>query len=155
MGCDTDGRIKGYIRHEDIFEYIKNNYDKEAKDSVIRKITCPLSKCNWEYKINEHSEDNENWYTISGFISFKYNDEKRMLFYYYSNINSYENLKYYSEYGLEDMVKIETTHVCLGYWGSSVEIVKEIVENFGGGWLDENDCDDKEYYIVEARLLEL
>ena len=73
-----------------------------------------------------------------------------MLFYYYGNINSYENLKYYTEFGLEDMVKSETTHIGLGYWGSSVEIIKEIVENFGGGWLDENDCDDKEYYVVKS-----
>lgn len=151
MGCDTYGKIKGYVSHEDIFEFIKNNYDKDARNGVTKSVVCPLSECNWEYKLNEHSNDNENWYDISGFIVFKYNEENRMLFYYYSNTNSYENLNYYSEYGLEDMVKTETTHVGLGYWGSSVEIIKEIVENLGGGWLDENDCDDEPYYLVEPK----
>ena len=150
MGCDTYGKIKGYVKHEDIFEFIKQKYDKNATNDVTKEITCALSECNWEYKMNEHSEDNENWYTISGFICFKYKEEDRMLFYYYDNINSYEDLEYYTEFGLEDMVKTETTHIGLGYWGSSVKIIKEIVENFGGGWLDENDCDDKPYHIIES-----
>ena len=47
------------------------------------------------------------------------------------------------------MVLAETTYISLSCWGSSVEIVKEIVSHFGGGWVDENDCDDKEYYPVE------
>ena len=148
MGCDTYGKIKGYINHKDIFEFIKNNYDKDAKSEITRKIMCPLSKCNWDYNLNEHSDDNTNWYTISGLIFFYYNDEYRMLFYSYSNINSHENLDYYTEFNLEDMVKSETTHISLGYWGSSVQIIKEIIKNFGGGWLDENDCNDELYKII-------
>lgn len=151
MGCDTYGKIKGYVKQEDILKFIQQKYDKNATSSVSRRITCPLSKCDWKYKINEHSEDNENWYTIYGYICFKYNDENRMLFYCYDNLNHYENLEYYTKFGLEDMVKAETTHIGLGYWGGSVEIIKEIVENFGGGWIDENDCDDKEYYVVNPK----
>lgn len=151
MGCDTYGKIKGYVRQEDIFEFIKHKYDENAINKVGRTMTIPLSKCSWEYEVNEHSEDSENWYTISGFICFKYNEEDRMLFYCYNNINSFENLEYYMEYGLENMVKTETTHIGLGCWGSSVEIIKEIVENFGGGWIDENDCDDEEYYFIEPK----
>lgn len=151
MGCDTYGKIKGYVRQEDIFEFIKQKYDENAINKVGRTMTIPLSKCSWEYEVNEHSEDSENWYTISGFICFKYNEEDRMLFYCYNNINSFENLEYYMEYGLENMVKTETTHIGLGCWGSSVEIIKEIVENFGGGWIDENDCDDEEYYFIEPK----
>lgn len=150
MGCDTYGKIKGYVKQEDILKFIQQKYDKNATSSVSRRITCPLSKCDWKYKINEHSEDNENWYTIYGYICFKYNDENRMLFYCYDNLNHYENLEYYTKFGLEDMVKAETTHIGLGYWGGSVEIIKEIVENFGGGWIDENDCDDEEYYVVDS-----
>lgn len=37
----------------------------------------------------------------------------------------------------------------LGYWGSSVEIMKSIISNFSG-WIDENDCDnDNPYFIAE------
>jgi hypothetical protein len=35
----------------------------------------------------------------------------------------------------------------LGCWGDSVEIIKDIVTHFGG-WIDENDCDDKEFYPI-------
>lgn len=84
---------------------------------------------------------------ISGFIYFKYNDEDRRLFYNYDNLNSYENLEFYTKRNLRDMVEMETTYLSLRYWGSSVEIMKEIVTHFGG-WVDENDSDDKEYFPV-------
>ena len=151
MGCDTCGKIKGYVDHEDIFEFIKNRYDSNATNSVKRKTICPLSECDWEYKMNEHSKDSENWYTVNGFICFKYNDEDRMIFYDYDNLNSYENLEYYTKVGLEDMVKAETTYISLGCWGSSVAIIKEIIANFNGGWIDENDCDGDDYYKVKPK----
>ena len=46
------------------------------------------------------------------------------------------------------MVEAETTYLSLGFWGNSVEIMKEIIAHFGGGWIDENDCDDKTYYPI-------
>lgn len=33
-----------------------------------------------------------------------------------------------------------------GNYTESVEIIKEIVAHFGGGWVDDNDCDDDPYY---------
>ena len=149
MSIDTKGKIKGFVRHEDILKFIQKKWDKNAIDDVNKHITCPISECDWKYKINENSEDNENWYSIHGFIYFKYNDEDRMLFYNYSNLNSYENLEFYSKHNLKDRVETESTYLSLGCWGSSVEIIKEIVAHFGGGWIDENDCDDKEYYPIE------
>lgn len=65
-------------------------------------------------------------------------------------IISIENLTFYSKHGLEDMVKSETTHISLGYWGNAVDIIKSIVAEFGG-WIDENDCDDKEYYAIDKQ----
>lgn len=50
------------------------------------------------------------------------------------------------------MVEMETTYLSLGCWGNSVDIMKELVAHFGGGWIDENDCDDKEYYPVELNV---
>ena len=131
MGVDTHGKIKGHIKYEEIFNFIRQKYDKNALCNIKKSINSPLEGCDWRYKINEHSEDNENWYMISGRIDFNYHGEERSLFYVYDNLNSYENINFYSEHGL------------------SVEIVKEIVAHFGGGWVDENDCDDKEYYPVE------
>lgn len=151
MGCDTHGKIKGYVRHEEIFNFIRQKYDENATMSIKKEIVCALSKYNDdEYELNAHSEDKENWYDIYGRIGFKYKEENRSLFYSYSNVNFFENLDYYSEYRLEDMVKSETTYLSLGYWGSSVEIIKEIVAQFGGGWIDQNDCDDQQYEPVEV-----
>lgn len=152
MGCDTHGKIKGYVRHEEIFNFIRQKYDKDATCEVRKKTYCPISECNWKYRVNEHSEDNKNWYSLCGSICFKYKGEERRLFYVYDNLNSFENLEYYSEHGLEDLVKAETTYISLGYWGNSVEIIKEIVAQFGGGWVDENDCDDEVYYPIENNV---
>lgn len=151
MSVDTHGKIKGFVRHEEILNFIRQKWDKDASDSISKHIICPISKCTWKYKFNEHSEDNENYYSLYGHICFKYNDEDRSLFYCYFNVNSYDNLDYYSKRNLSDMVETETTYLTLSHWGSSVEIIKNIIENFGGGWIDENDCDDKEYYPVEAK----
>lgn len=150
MGCDTHGKIKGYVRHEEIFNFIRQKYDENAAMSIKKKIVYSLSGCKGEYRLNAHSEDHANWYDICGRIDFRYKEEDRSLFYSYSNVNFFENLEYYSEYRLEDMVKSETTYLSLGYWGSSVEIIKEIVAQFGGGWIDKNDCDDQPYEPVEV-----
>lgn len=76
--------------------------------------------------------------------------EIRSIFYLYDDRNCHENLKYYMSVDLEDMVYSEKTYLSLGCGGSSVEIMKKIVEHFGG-WFDENDCDDKEYYYIEKQ----
>ena len=55
--------------------------------------------------------------------------------------------------GLEEMVVSEKTRISLGCFGDSVEIIKAIVERFGG-WIDENDCDDEEYYQVKEKYEE-
>ena len=64
MSVDTHGKIKGFVRHEEILNFIRQKWDKDARDGVKKDVTCPISKCDWKYKINEHSEDNENWYSI-------------------------------------------------------------------------------------------
>lgn len=148
MSVDTQGKIKGFVGHEEIANFIKKKWDKNVVDNVEKEIVKPLAECDWEYQVNEHSDDSENWYTISGFINFMYNDDLRSLFYYYNNINSFTSLERYQRCGLEDMVKAETTSISLGCYGDSVEIIKEIIAHFGGGWLDEDDCDDEEYYPI-------
>ena len=155
MGCDTIGRIKGFVSHQNLSNFIKEKYDKNVVDHVVRYVMKPISECDWKHKINEHSEDEINWYNDHGFIYFKYDGEKTALFYDYNNINHYENEKYYSAYGLADMVESETTYINLGIIDSesgkeNVKILKEIISHFGGGWLDNNDCDDELPYWVDG-----
>lgn len=149
MSVKTQGKIKGFVKHEEVLNFIRQKWDPEAVDKVWKEIVKPLAECNWDYKVNEHSEDQENWYAYAGFIIFVYEGEKRMLYYNYDNIKSFDNLEYYREFGLEDMVTSETTDLSLGYYGGSVEIIKAIVAHFGGGWIDEDDCDDEKYYPVK------
>lgn len=153
LKIDTIGHIKGFVRHEDIFDFIKQKYDENAIDGVKKETYCPISECDWEYKINEHSEDKENWYAVYGYIYFTYNGKETRLFYSYDNLNDTENLEYYSSHGLKDMVLAETTYISLKYCESSVEIIKEIIIHFGGGWIDEDDSDDKLFYWVDAEKL--
>lgn len=108
----------------------------------------PFAECNLTCKLNESCESDTDWYVISGFIYFMREGESRQLFYNYSNVNFYENIHYYSPLGLTKMVEAETTTVSLGCHGKSVKIIKELVSHFSGGWMDENDCDDDEFYEI-------
>ena len=53
------------------------------------------------------------------------------------------------------MVESETTHIDFGIAKDedeeeNVKILTEIISHFGGGWLDNNDCDDEEFYWVDG-----
>lgn len=60
MGVDTNGKIKGFVSYEEVLNFIRKKWDKNARSNVNKRIICPISECNFKYKINEHSEDNEN-----------------------------------------------------------------------------------------------
>lgn len=142
MSVDTKGRLIGKVTHEQILNFIKQKYDKDAFSGVKKEY--------YDYNVDwEHIKyGDENHYVESGFIYFKtLNGNKRQMFYYYSNINHLDNLKFYSECGLKDMVMSEVTILNLGCNTEAVEIMRDVVTEFGG-WIDENDCDDKEYYPV-------
>lgn len=144
MGCDTILKLKGHIAAEQIVDYIDEHY-KFFNNGVKENNYGSLNKYNW---IKEKYDDSNEWKITSGFITFNDGDENRAIFYEYQNVNSYENLEYHARYNLEDMVKSETTYLNLGFYGNSVEIMKGIAQEFGG-WLDENDCDDKPPYWID------
>lgn len=141
---DTRLRLKGRITAEQITDYIDEHY-KLIKNEVKEENYGSLNQYGW---VKEKYDDSNEWKVTSGFITFNDGKENRYLFYLYHNVNSYENLKYYSQYNLEDMVKSETTELMLGFYDSSVEIMKGIAQEFGG-WLDENDCDDIPPYWID------
>lgn len=148
MGCDTIGRIKGFVSHEAIMNYIYQKWDKNVTTDVSKQYRAPLSEVTWKHKVNR-DDDNGLMYKTYGNINFSYNGEMRNLFYAYDNVNHLENLEYYKDLGLEDMVLSETTYLNLSAWGSSVEMIQELVAHFGGGWVHDNDCGDKNPYPVE------
>lgn len=151
MGCDTYAKILGKVTQEEIVKTIKEVLEVEdVVSEVKRTVYNPLDDLDFPFR---NYGDEDYWYTESGFICFTYECEKRMIFYCYDNINTYENLEYYkAKYpdrpDILKMIKSEKTHLGLGYWGKSVEILEAIVKKFGG-WLDENDCDGIPYRRVE------
>lgn len=141
MSTDTIGRIKGYITADAICEYIKKHWDLTAESNVTRSNISSIKKITWDYLVNEHSEDSEYWYADTGIIKFCCQGQELWLHYYYHNINHLENLEYYKNLGLEEMECSEYTSLTLRYFEDSAAIMQNIIEYFGGGWLDKNDQD--------------
>lgn len=48
---------------------------------------------------------------------------------------------------------IDGVWLSLGLWGNSIEIMRYLCEEFGG-YLDENDCDDKDFEPINIELYE-
>ena len=132
MGVDTKGRLKGYIKPEEIMNLIRQRIDKNVSSDV---------KFQNYGKIEGYEGD---WIVESGFIYFKGKDDNRMLSYYHSNQIDKSNYDYYCEKGLKEIVETETTSISLECNDEAKGIIKAIVTEFGG-WYDENDCDDIEY----------
>ena len=150
MSQETVGNIRGFVPYEYIVNYIKNNIDSSVTYKISRTKYCKIKDCDWHYKINEHSEDDEYYYTDSGFIFFKYNNLDTQLFYYYSNLCTYENLDYYKQYNLGQMVETETTQIRMLHDVDNIKLIKNIIIFFSDGWIDENDCDDEVFYFINA-----
>lgn len=151
MGVDTKGLLKGKVPPEEVLNFIRQTFNPNAKSHVKLSNYGDDSGFEW---IKERYDNSGEWKTWSGFIEFNDGARDRGLFYCYTNHNTWENLKYYSEYGLEDMVKTETTYISLNKDDSSIDIIKKIVSHFGG-WIDENDCDDEPYYPLLKIKMEL
>lgn len=144
MGVDTKGLLKGRVSPEDVLNFIRQTFDPNSISHVKLNNYGDDSSYEW---IKERYDDSGEWKTWRGYIYFHDGVRDRSLFYCYTNHNSWENLKYYSEFGLEDMVKAETTHISLNKDESSIDDIKKIVTHFGG-WIDEDDCDDELYYPI-------
>lgn len=154
MGVDTKGYIKGYVSADEIVNFIRQKYDKNAKNNVTCKKYGALTDLNFKFVMQPNHENDKEWIITSGFIDFEYNGNMRCLFYSYQNINSYENLEWYagnySEYSyLPDMIKSERVSLSLGNDEDAIKIINDILSYFGG-WIDVNDCDDIPYVPVEC-----
>lgn len=146
MGCTTNTRLIGHIYPEEILEFVKKNFDSNAKMKIDGYEYELIKNLDW---VKEVYDNSGIWKNVTGIISFDYKNEGRSIFYAYNNINSYENLDFYAEKNLSEMVKSETTFISLGYWGTSIEIIKSITSYFGG-WFDKNDCDDEDPYWIKG-----
>lgn len=153
MGVDTRGRLIGHITVDNVISAIKELYNVDVTHNVSRVKYENFEDIDFPFR---NYGDEDFWYSDYGFIFFEVNGEHRQLFYHYNNINTYENIDYYKNTyperkDLVKMAKSETTHISLGNWGMSVEIIESIVKKFGG-WVDENDCDEIPFRYVEREV---
>lgn len=144
MGVCTKGRLNGYVKPEYILNYIKQKYDLNA----LMKISVHDfgKKSDMDFIVKTF-DDSERWITEEGRISFMDGNDPRELVYYHDNILERDEFEYFKSTGIEELTKQETTGVSLGAWGRSVDIMKDIVSQFGG-WIDENDSDDQSFYPI-------
>lgn len=148
MGTDCRAYLKGHVTQEEILNFIRQRFYINATMDINKVVYGKVDN----YDDIQAMYDNSNIVTSEqGFIDFiDVNGDVRKLFYLYNNHNYYENKEYYKERNLIDMVTSEKTYLSLGYWGNAVEIMKQLVTEFGG-WIDENDCDDITFYPIKKQ----
>lgn len=140
-------RLDGHITPEVMLNWLYKNTES-ARMTKTRKINMALEPY-VDTKIC-YNDDGSDLYIET--TSFYYTLPKKFsthLFMDYSNYNNYENLDYYSELGLEDMVRAETTILIVNRpTDMDKEMGTKLVSDFGG-WIDYNDCDNEPYIRVD------
>lgn len=116
MGNKTLGWI--FTHKGKLINYIAKKYDIDDLD------------CKSVININESSHTIHEHYHI-GHIWFTYENEKRMLTF------KYYIVRYNHSLPIRDRCLI----LSLGSWGKSIDIVKELIDEFTG-FMDNNDGDD-------------
>lgn len=157
MGCDCNGKLKGWVKPEDVvkalnylgFTDVKSYVSEPRKDWLLKEFHDKYPDEPWV--MNPSYPKSEYHETISGFIQFKAFDEDRQIHYFYTNECDFSSLYDLPENegrDKKDFEPEELTSISLGTWGHSSEIMRSILQVLGGGYLDENDCDDTPAYMV-------
>jgi len=132
MSVEVKVRLRGYVKAEEILNYLVQKIDPKATMS-------PISKC-------EKTKENCDLY--SEFTIFTFMTDKNVsMSYYYTNDND-ENYEYWVEKGLKDMVDTANTRLSMYCNNYNINLMKNLVAEFGG-WIDEKDSDDEYFYPVE------
>lgn len=118
MGSSTHAITDQNVSIEEIYNVILNKFDPTAKFHKDK---------------NAKNDFTFDW----GRIDFSFRGEDRDLScgIFAKEVDNYDFVK-----------NDKYLWISFGAWGNSTEIVKQIVVEFGG-YIDENDCDDEEYYF--------
>lgn len=120
--------------HEDY----KPVYDGNIRDKATGELTNQL------LIYNNSSIIQLMRYTYHGFISIPKLDDGRAMFVVESSLDNDYDVKSFKPLWDEYEGCI---YVSLGCYGSSVEVIKDLANEFGG-LIDEDDCDDEGYYYI-------
>lgn len=143
MSIDVVGRLRGKIPLEEVLKYVQERYDKNAYIYGKRHYRPSFIATN---DVKAFFGKDGVCTITSASIMFAYKGAGHYIRYYYMDANTWEELDKYGALGLEDMVKSEKTEISSKADNSMKDIIKSIVEHFGG-WFQENDYDGIPVFI--------
>ncbi len=157
MGCDTVAYLKGFVEPKCIFDYIKNNIDSKMTHDAKWETICSLDKIDFaKYKKSElpiiyakSPEDFKNWRILSGWIYFNIQSRDWPMFYCYSPLQSRAGYDDCNDNDILEIINSDITCLRMPFCKESINILTNIVKYFGGGWIDENDCDNENFYKIK------
>lgn len=151
MSVNSVAKLKGNISEIEIIKFLKKRFDCEIINDVETSVHDSDYYKHFEDSIKEFYDADKKYIQRNGFIHLKFQSNiHHTLFYSYNSVNFYDNLEYFSEKGLEDMVKSETTFLSTDCSEQGIEIIKTITKHFGG-WYCKNDCDDDYQSVVSTK----
>lgn len=160
MGCDCHGKLKGWVKPEEVvkaLEYLGytdiNNEVEPPKESwLLKEFHDRYPEERWV--MNPSYPESDYYVIVSGFISFKAFEEDRMIHYFYTNecdFSMLQDLPENEDKSKDEITPMELTSLSVRMWGHSTEIIKSVLSVLGGGYIDENDCDDIPPYFLVPR----
>ena len=147
MSVDTNAKFLGKLDAEALLGFVKENIDPNAKSAIETEESEIHSKYHDEIIFLGEKKGVEN--RTDGYIHFTYNGENRSLYYLHRDIiwvdkDSFEqNIKQ----GTPEL-NSEVTELSLLFNTTAVEVMKKVVEFFGG-YIQENDCSGEWFHKVE------
>lgn len=137
MSVDTKGCL--IVENKNVFQIIHTAMNTISE--LIRKENNGVPR--WMVSSEEYGWPKTSvWeFSESAAIEFRYKGEDRQLNMHFDCDSDLKNH--------EEIIGNSCVWLSLGNWGSSVFLMKSILENlkeFGDVWIDENDCDDQDFY---------
>ena len=134
MSASVKVKLRGHVKAEEILNFLKQKVDAKA----ISKVG----------SLSDRKD--KSWYMECGYMFFDCGN-----LYYYYNSKAGENrhflhpddYNYWVEKGLKEIAETETTDLSMCSCKENIDLMKQIVAEFGG-WIDDNDCDDEFFYQV-------
>ena len=71
------------------------------------------------------------------------------MFYYYSPLHSRDGYDDCNDKNILEIINSDTTCLRMPFCKESINILTNIVKYFGGGWIDDNDCDNEDFYKIK------
>lgn len=135
MGRDTYIKLRGHLEPEQILNVVKYTIDRKAKIDIL-------------------TTTKYSWATVTTcYICFTYKNEKFSAFYYYDGQKQDFPDEIEQDPRLKEMSEVELTSISMHCCKESIEVGKMLCTHLGG-WIDEDDCDDKTYYEIKKGTVE-